>query len=323
MKSIHHNYPDTEQSLPSMASWPATMHQFEAEHILALRAAEATGRPLLVRGEAGTGKSQLAHAAAFLSQRAFLPVVVGAHTEATDLHWKFDAIARLADAHMAANLVGTSTPQTSLHVQHYVQPGALWWALNWQSACAQQQQCRHGGATQPHTPAGWTPEQGVVLLIDEIDKGEPDLPNGMLEALANGAFEVPLLGLTVQQSENCPPPLIIITTNDERELPAAFLRRCLVMTLALPTGDAALREWLIKRGKLHFPALPEESLILAANMMVEDRKAAQAARCYAPGLAEYLDLLRALDEFGDEALELLPKLKQFYFVKQPGAAEAY
>ncbi len=90
------------QDLPEMASWPQSVHLFEPKHILALRAAEATGRPLLVCGEAGTGKSQLAHAAAACTGRAFLPLVVGSHTEAQDLHWKFDAIARLADAHTSA-----------------------------------------------------------------------------------------------------------------------------------------------------------------------------------------------------------------------------
>ena len=330
-----HDYPATPQTLGKMASWPASAHQFEPDHILALRAAQATGRPLLVRGEAGTGKSQLAHAAAFVTGRAFLPVVVGAQTEAADLHWKFDAIARLADAHMAANIVPVRTSASTLtepapasppgdtcpelHVSRYLQPGALWWALNWDSAQKQQQQCRHGGAHTPHTPDGWSPQQGLVLLIDEIDKAEPDLPNGLLEALANGAFEVPLLGVTVEQAADCPPPLIIITTNDERELPAAFLRRCLVMTLALPEDDA-LEPWLLKRGRMHFKTLSDDVLKKAADLLVTDRKAARAQRCYTPGLAEYLDLLRALDQLGPEALKVLPTLKQFYFAKQPAAA---
>jgi MoxR-like ATPase len=334
-------YDVTPQKLLKMASWPATNHQFEPDHILALRAAQATGRPLLVRGEAGTGKSQLAHAAAFVTGRAFLPVVVGSNTEALDLHWKFDAIARLADAHLAANRAApqSAAPQPDatahtterrvelsaypeLHVSRYLQPGALWWALDWNGAKAQQAHCRHGGAQMPHTPEGWTPQNGLVLLIDEIDKAEPDFPNGLLEALANGAFEVPLLGITVQQAEDCPPPLIIITTNDERELPAAFLRRCLVLTLQLPDSDIALHDWLVERGRLHFEALPQESLSTAASLLVADRKAARAQHCYLPGLAEYLDLLRALAQLGEEGLALLPKLKQFYFDKQPASPGA-
>ncbi len=314
-------YPTAPQIIPAMASWPQTPHQFEPDHILALQAAQATGRPLLIRGEAGTGKSQLAHAAAALSGRAFLPVVVGSATEASDLHWKFDAIARLADAHTAANHVGAQTqprPQhdTTLHVKQYVQPGALWWALDWVSALAQQQICRHGAASKPDTPTGWTSEKGVLLLIDEIDKAEPDLPNGLLEALANGAFDVPLLGTTVKRSSTCAAPLIVITTNEERELPAAFLRRCLVLTIALPEGES-LKQYLVERGKLHFPALKIDHLRTCAQLLVDDRNAARQQNCYMPGLAEYLDLLRAISQLGESAVKQLQKLKQFYFEKQP------
>lgn len=315
MKTSIHTYPTAAQSIGAMASWPATLHQFEPEHILALQATQATGRPLLIRGEAGTGKSQLAHAAAAVTGRAFLPVVVAAATEAADLHWKFDAIARLADAHAVGN---SAAAATDLHIKHYVQPGALWWALNWGTAQAQQAGCWHGGALVPASPADWTPQKGVVLLIDEIDKAEPDLPNGLLEAMANGAFDVPLLGITVKQDESCPKPIIIITTNDERELPAAFLRRCLVLTLQLPTEDAALRDYLVQRGTLHFPALAMgDTLKDCADMLVQDRKEARRQHCYTPGLGEYLDLLRAVQELGSSGIEGLKKLKHFYFEKQP------
>lgn len=311
MKTDIHTYPTAAQDIGAMASWPATHHQFEPEHILALQAAQATGRPLLIRGEAGTGKSQLAHAAAAVTGRAFLPVVVAAATDAADLHWKFDAIARLADAHALSN-------KTDLHVKQYVQPGALWWAINWSTAAVKQAECRHGGALMPASPKGWTPQKGVVLLIDEIDKAEPDLPNGLLEAMANGAFDVPLLGITVQQDDACPKPIIVITTNDERELPAAFLRRCLVLTLQLPSQDADLRDYLVARGKLHFPALAAgDTLKDCADMLVQDRKAARLQHCYTPGLAEYLDLLRAVQELGTRGQEGLNKLKHFYFEKQP------
>lgn len=319
MKTNIHTYPTQAQPIAAMASWPATQHQFEPDHILALQAAQATGRPLLIRGEAGTGKSQLAHAAAFVTGRAFLPVVVATATEAADLHWKFDAIARLADAHVVGN--GSSNSASApidLHVKHYVQPGALWWALNWGTAQLQQAACRHGGALTPACPSGWTPQKGVVLLIDEIDKAEPDLPNGLLEAMANAAFDVPLLGITVKQDDACPKPLIVITTNDERELPAAFLRRCLVLTIQLPTDDAALSQYLVQRGKLHFPALASGSTLKdCADMLVQDRNEARRQHCYTPGLAEYLDLLRAVQALGTSGQQALKKLKLFYFEKQP------
>ena len=77
--------------------------------------------------------------------------------------------------------------------------------------------------------------------------------------------------------------------------------------------------WLVERGRLHFNELPPESLSTAASLLVADRKAARAQHCYLPGLAEYLDLLRALAQLGEEGLALLPKLKQFYFDKQPAS----
>ncbi len=317
-----HSYPTEPTSVDAMASWPATHHKFEPEHILALQAAQATNRPLLIKGETGTGKSQLAHAAAFVTGRAFLPMVVNGTTEACDFHWKFDAIARLADAHVTAGLAepekggdAEKNKRSKLHIQHYVQPGALWWAHNWRTAKEQQEKCRHGSAFMPHTPVGWAQDKGLVLLIDEIDKAEPDVPNGLLEALANGAFDVPLLGCTVQQDEQCAKPLIIITTNDERELPPAFLRRCLVLTMKLPDTDAGLQQYLVERGKMHFPGL-ESAWLAAADMLVRDRKAAAGQHRYQPGMAEYLDLLRAVAELQPpDQVKLLGELKNFYFEK--------
>ncbi|WP_338848012.1 MoxR family ATPase [Massilia sp. W12] len=308
-------YADAAFDLPAMASWPATRHHFESEHILALRAAQASGRPLLLRGEPGTGKSQLAHAAAFASQRAFLPVVVDAQAQAQDLHWKFDAVARLADAQMAAILQqGADACAGNLALRHYIQPGPLWWALNWHSAQQQQEKLRHIENMAPETPDKWRREQGCVLLIDEIDKAEPDFPNGLLEVFANRAFKVPLLGDTVRQDPQQAAPLIIITTNEERELPAAFVRRCLSLTLRLPSQEAALQNWLVTRGQWHYPQQREEVLHECAQMLIQDRRAAAE---YKPGLAEYLDLLRTLDQLGEAALAQLPALKRFYFDKQP------
>ncbi len=125
-------YASLELDLPAMGSWPATRHVFEREHIDALRAAEAAGRPLPVRGDPGTGKSQLAHAAAFAARRRFLPFVVDSRTESSDLMWRFDAVARLADAHLSS-VAGSGVPP-GLDSSHYVQPGILWWAFDWRGA---------------------------------------------------------------------------------------------------------------------------------------------------------------------------------------------
>lgn len=312
-------YAQSVVSLSAMASWPATRHVFDQQQRDALRAAEAAGRPLLVRGDPGTGKSQLAHAAAFASGRAFLPLVVDSRTEATDLLWRFDAIARLADAHLCA-VPGAGVPP-GLAAAHYVRPGPLWWAFAWGDAETARGLLRSPEAP-PETPPDWTPQRGCVVLIDEIDKAEAELPNGLLEALGNGQFAVSALaGKVVRRDPALPPPLVVITTNDERELPPAFLRRCLVLTLKLPEG-VALKPYLVERGRLHggdWAARNATLLEEAADLLLEDRLAAQSAGVYAPGPAEYLDLLRALAQVGgDDPAALLQRLRAFVYQKQPG-----
>ncbi len=313
------SYRHPPDELPAMAAWPRTRHVFEPDQVLALRAAEAAGRPLLVRGEPGTGKSQLAHAAAVAAKRLFLPFVVDSRTEATDLLWRFDAVARLADAHLAA-LPGSGLA-AGLNPVAYLQPGPLWWAYNWDSAQAQADASRSKAPPPELPPAdfGWTSAAGTVLLIDEIDKADADVPNGLLEVLGNGRFSVPMRGEVVRPAAGCPAPLVIITTNDERELPAAFLRRCLVLTLALPAGPALI-DHLCARGALHFPALAARGDTLlrdAAQMLAEDRDAAAHTGLYPPGLAEYLDLLRALQGLGGDPAQHLRSLRGFVFRKQP------
>ena len=306
-------------SLPAMGSWPATRHAFDRQQRDALRAATAAGRPLLVRGDPGTGKSQLAHAAAVASRRLFLPLVVDSRTEASDLMWRYDAVVRLADAHLSA--VPGSGVTSGLDAGRYILPGPLWWAFDWDSAMAQLAQARTGAEPPGRPPYAWEAEQGVVLLIDEIDKAEAELPNGLLEALGNGRFAVPLAGKVVHRPPGMPAPLVIITTNDERELPAAFLRRCLVLTLRLPAGPA-LQAHLVQRGELHFPEFAAQHKTVlqdAAAMLLQDREAAQASGLYASGLAEYLDLLRALQSIGGDPAEHLLRLRGFVFSKQPGA----
>lgn len=311
------DYSVGELVLPAMASWPDSVHLFDDQQRHALRAAEAAGRPLLVRGDPGTGKSQLAHAAAVAAGRLFVPFVVDSRTEASDLMWRYDAVARLADAHLCS-VPGAKVPK-GLAAEHYVQPGPLWWAFNWNAA---REQCKKLASPPPIplAPDGWTPEKGCVVLIDEIDKAEAELPNGLLEALGNGGFQVPLARTTVQRPKGMPAPLVIITTNEERELPAPFLRRCLVLTLKLPTG-AELKRFVIKRGKLHFPKLSSDHPDLlpgAADLLLEDREMAQSLGLYLPGLAEYLDLLRALAGLGtSDPMAELHNLREFVYAKQP------
>jgi MoxR-like ATPase len=267
--------------LPASGAWPEVPHKLDADSAHAIIAAAAAGRPLLVRGEPGVGKSQLARAAAHLLGRPFLAFVVQPDSEYQELLWAMDHTARLADAQLGerANV---------RVVKNYVGPGALWWALNWPSAQAQATHCRHTFNPPEDLDPAWPAKHGSVLLIDEIDKADIALANGLLEVLGNGQFAVPPLGLTVRADAH-PPPLVVLTSNDTRQLPAALLRRCVVLRMPLPDD---LQSHFVDRGETHFPDLDPRVLGAAAEQILADRAAcAPTART---GLAEYLDLLRAL-----------------------------
>ncbi len=309
-------YPiDTPLLLPKLGSWPESWHVFDEASAYALAAAEAANRPLLVRGEPGTGKSQLARAAAVARQRLFLFVVVHARTECQELQWQFDAVGRLGEAQTLAHVPEADIRQR-LQPQHFLTPGPLWWVFDWNSAQAQWNACTSPLQPVPLHPEGWQPSQGSVLLIDEIDKADTDLPNGLLETLGNGDFTVPYRRDSVrQQATHSPPPLVLITTNEDRELPAAFIRRCLVLHLALPTRDEDLTDFLCARGAVHMQRRCSEAVRRrAAELLLHDRKAAQTQGLPPPGQAEYLDLLRAVSgmERGEKAqLALLERISPF------------
>ncbi|MDR3638324.1 MAG: MoxR family ATPase [Isosphaeraceae bacterium] len=304
--------------LTSAENRPEQYHKFEPEHAAAIRAALGAKRPLLVRGKPGVGKTQLAEAAAKVLKRPLLRRVVDSRTEARDLLWEFDAVMRLAEAQITAALAtvldsGTKDESHPLEectsaardvsrrlrkrlaVRRFLKPGPLWWAFDWASA---QKQARLSGVPEPERDEDANPAHGCVVLIDEIDKADTDVPNGLLEALGSGSF-TPLGSKTAVKVQG-EPPLVVITTNEERVLPNAFVRRCLVLRMSLPEEDEELIKFLEARAKIHFPKHAksgkyEELFHAAAVMLVRDRAAArrQLAEPW-PGQAEYLDLLRAV-----------------------------
>jgi MoxR-like ATPase len=285
-------YPVNEDiPLEPVGSWPLSVHRFDADTVTALRAAEAAGRPLLLRGVPGTGKSQTARAAAAAAEpeRLFLSVVIDGRTEAQDLLWRYDAVGRLSDAHASTGARARASGGGGRSALPYVSPGPLWWAYDWQGAEAQWNKRKQGERPQP--PEGWQPEHGTVLLIDEIDKADPDLPNAFLEVLGNQGFSVPFLGDRVVRGGK--PPLVVITTNEERDLPDAFLRRCFVHVLK-PLADLVLmgRTHLARLGLADrsFDAILQD----AAKRIADDQARAKELKTYAPGLAEYLDLVIAV-----------------------------
>ncbi len=191
--------------LAATGDMPEAVHQFESRQIRAVNAALAARRPLLVRGEPGIGKSQLARAAAKGLGRAFVPHTVDARTESRDLLWHFDAVARLAEAQLlgalgrAADLASPNPAPSSaekgdqpapnlrdrLAIACFLHPRALWWAFDWNDAL---NRAKAIGISAPPQPDGGDPANGCLVLIDEIDKAEADVPNGLLEALGAGSF---------------------------------------------------------------------------------------------------------------------------------------
>jgi MoxR-like ATPase len=306
------------EKLPRSGSWPEAVHMFDSDSIWALKAALTAERPLLVRGEPGSGKSQLARAAARVLQRAFISEVVHARSECRDLQYHFDAVARLAEAQTMGKTNEDHDITRRLDPRRFLSPGALWWTFDWEGAEEQFKICNMGMG-RPLKPSDWQPLQGCVLLIDEIDKADADLPNGLLETLGNGAFTVPYLDEPIGLKKNVPPPLVVITTNEERELPAAFLRRCMVLHLELPNEEEKLVNWLSARGEIHFGKTCSEKVRMhAARLLWRDRQEALTHGLQAPGQAEYLDMLRAVGKLYQtekKQLDALDAISKFALVK--------
>ena len=308
-----------EQPLGECGSITEPVHVFDRTEINAVNAALASRRPLLVRGEPGTGKSQLARAAAVAMNRPFLCHVVDSRTTAEDLLWKFDAVGRLAEAQLAGALRETNAGKLreQLEPKRFVTPGRLWWALDWGSAATH---VTDYGGPVPAAPADWIREESPVILIDEIDKADSDVPNGLLEVLGSRRFQPHGYDQEICCRDKNP-PLVVITTNEERALPDAFLRRCMVLHIELPNDGEALKRLLVVRGKAHFDECSDDVLQLAAEQLVKDRAAMKQRRLPAPGQAEYLDLIRAVTEMRPKDVEaqrrLLEQVALYALQKHP------
>ncbi len=406
-------------------SWDKSFHIFDEESAFAIEMALATGRPLLVRGEPGSGKSQLARAAAQELDRYFITESITAGTEGNDLLWKYDPVARLSEAQAQAagsalrqqrrglrregqetetltsndasqhstalrkkkiarhkkkkssrqknksiyQLDRSAIPKTlprikipevqgqdyALRPGNFISPGVLWWVFDCVSAYKQYKRCCYPfyqpGFLYEESEELETAERGFVLLLDDIDKAAPSLPNTLLEVLGNNGFHVPMLDESVGMASGIKKPLVIITSNEDEELPPAFVRRCLVLNLhfddkeylrtwwqqqleatSLPSSaeefsqEKTLILWLIQRAEVHFQGVFADKVkIKAAQLLIKDRRAAQRFGGVKPGQAEFLDLLKALQDMpipncSGEALEqyqlaLLKKISRYALAK--------
>ncbi|MEM7677834.1 MAG: hypothetical protein AAF449_17695 [Myxococcota bacterium] len=227
-----------------------------------------------------------------------------------------DTVARLAEAQVQGALA-TATEESvreRLDVRRFLAPGALWWGFDWKTARAQAERVK---VEIPETPSDWSPSKGVVVLLDEIDKADPSVPNSLLEAFGAGRFIGPPGDKSIRRIHR---PLVVLTTNEERSLPDAFLRRCVVLQLKLPKDEEALKAYLISRGEAHFSHVEPDLLARAADLLVADRSRYEHQGLLPPGVAEYIDLIRAVvaqRSAPEDQLALLEEVAQFALQKHP------
>jgi MoxR-like ATPase len=297
----------------------ASHHWSDAEREAVLLA-WASRRPLLIRGEAGCGKSQLARAVAVALGVPLFFKVINPRVEANDLLFTLDPIKRLTQAQLLAalrpELKSTEAARdflaAELAIKDFVDPGELWRAM---------------AVDAPQTPE-LSAAQGAlwprsVMLIDEIDKADADVPNALLEVLGNRSFTPPgHLPVRCFAHE----PLVLITTNEDRDLPPAFLRRCVVLNLQpSDASEADFCAWLCERAKAHAQLrwLGEgdaSPMRYAAKQVWADRDVAKKGGLGSVGLAEFLDLLHAINQLADASTErahaLIDELSRYALVKQ-------
>jgi MoxR-like ATPase len=217
---------------------------------LAVNAALALERPLLVKGEPGTGKTLLAETVARALGRPLHQWHVKSTTKAQQGLYEYDAVSRLRDSQLGDAHVAD--------IAHYIKPGVLWEAF------------------ESETPA--------VVLIDEIDKADIEFPNDLLRELDRMEFFVYETHRTVQARHR---PLVVITSNNEKELPDAFLRRCFFHYIRFPD-----RETMTQIVDVHFPGIKKALLAEALEVFFDLREVPGLKK--KPSTSELLDWLKLL-----------------------------
>ncbi len=238
---------------------------------IAVNAAITLQKPLLVKGEPGTGKTELARQVADALGMRLLEWHVKSTTKAQQGLYEYDAVSRLRDSQLGEERVKD--------VKNYIRPGKLWEAF--------------------------TTDERVVLLIDEIDKADIEFPNDLLQELDRMSFYVYETGETIEAKHR---PVVIITSNNEKELPDAFLRRCFFHYISFPEAET-----LARIVEVHYPGIKQNLLREALTQFYEIRDVAGLKK--KPSTSEVLDWIRLLvaedvdpADLRKNSNEALPKL---------------
>ena len=217
---------------------------------VAVNAAVQLRRPLLVKGEPGTGKTVLAHEIATALGAPLIEWHIKSTTRAVQGLYEYDAVARLRDGQLGDERVHD--------IANYIKRGKLWDAF-----------------TSPELP---------VLLIDEIDKADIEFPNDLLQELDRMEFHVYETNETVKAADR---PIVIITSNNEKELPDAFLRRCFFHYIRFPDRDT-----MTEIIEVHFPGIQNLLVSRALDLFYEVREVPGIKK--KPSTSELLDWLKLL-----------------------------
>ncbi|QUJ77521.1 MoxR family ATPase [Sulfitobacter albidus] len=238
---------------------------------IAVNAAVQLERPLLVKGEPGTGKTELARQVSAAMDLPMIEWNIKSTTRAQQGLYEYDAVSRLRDSQLGEERVHD--------VKNYIRKGKLWEAFE--------------------------AEKKVVLLIDEIDKADIEFPNDLLQELDKMEFYVYETGEMVKAKVR---PIVIITSNNEKELPDAFLRRCFFHYIQFPE-----METLKKIVEVHHPGIKQDLLTTALTQFYEIRD--QQGLKKKPSTSEVIDWLKLLLAEDMDAADLksdgasaLPKL---------------